>query len=224
MTGKSLITTKVLPKFFITLLISFIGVYIGGHFIPASVAMGIGFIPLFVLILLLFKGIFSGGKNKKGKNLISSYGFRFPMWVVHLFTFMMGIGISPIINMYVDQMGSMMVSAAFLITSLLFGGLFLYTYFTKRDFTFLGGLLFFALLAMILLLIANIFIGAEILYLGLAFVGILIFSGYMLYDISRMKHDSFTEKDVPAAVFDLYLNFINIFLNILRIMSYFTKN
>jgi FtsH-binding integral membrane protein len=45
----------------------------------------------------------------------------------------------------------------------------------------------------------------------------------MLYDISRMKQAAFTEDDVPAAVFDLYLNFINIFLDILRILSFFTS-
>lgn len=221
-TGKSLITTHVLPKFFLTLMISFLGMLLGMMFIPPGVAIAIGFIPLFALIAILIKSFFSRDKLKKDKKMLSSYGLVLPMWVVHLFTFLMGIGVYPLIGMYVNSMGLTMVLVAFGITAALFGGLFLYTYFTKKDFTFLGGMLFFALLALILLSIVNIFIGSEILHLTFAFVGILIFSGYMLYDISRMKKDSFTIKDVPGAVFDLYLNFINIFLDVLRIMNFFS--
>ncbi|GGI13980.1 MULTISPECIES: Bax inhibitor-1/YccA family protein [Gottfriedia] len=219
--GKSLITTHVLPRFFFALLISFIGTGLGGFFIPPGIAMAIGFIPLIVLIALLLKSIFgSGKKRRKG---LSAYGMVLPMWLVYLFTLLMGISIYPVIDYYVDSMGAMMVIVAFGITSALFGGLFLYTYFTKKDFTFLGGILFFSLLALILVSIVGMFIGSDLFYLVLAWVGVVIFSGYILYDVSRMKKDTFTEKDVPAAVFDLYLNFINLFLDILRILNAFKK-
>lgn len=221
-TGKSLITSHVLPRFFVTLLISFLGTLVSNLFIPAGIAAAIGFVPLFVLIILLLKALF-GKKSEKGRKL-TSYGMKLPMWLVHGFSLLLGIGIAPIIGYYVDSMGVTLVILSFAITAALFGGLFLYTYFTKKDFSFLGGMLFFALLAIILLGITNIFIGSSILELGLAFVGVLIFSGYMLYDISRMKKDYFTKEDVPSAVFDLYLNFINIFLDILRIVNYFKGN
>lgn len=218
--GKSLITSHVLPRFFSTLLLSFIGTLVGGMFIPETVALALGLVPILVLLLLLIKSFSAGRKRKKG---LSTYGLRLPMWLVYVFTLLVGISIYPAIDLYVDAMGMALVVAAFGIASALFGGLFIYTYFTKKDFSFLGGMLFFALLTLILLSIANIFIGSSFMDLGLAFAGILIFSGYMLYDISRMKESGFKEADVPAAVFDLYLNFINIFLDILRVLNFFTS-
>jgi len=218
--GKSLITTHVLPRFFGALLLSFLGTLVGGMFIPETVAFALGVVPLLVLILLLIKSISASRKRKKG---LSMYGLRLPMWLVYVFTILFGISIYPLIDLYVDTMGMALVVAAFGVTSALFGGLFVYTYFTKKDFSFMGGLLFFSLLGLILFGIVNIFIGSSFIDLALAFIGVLVFSGYMLYDISRMKQADFTEADVPAAVFDLYLNFINIFLDILRIMNFFTS-
>jgi FtsH-binding integral membrane protein len=122
-----------------------------------------------------------------------------------------------------DSMGSFLVVLSFAITVVLFGSLFAYTYFTKRDFSFLGGILFFSLLALILVGIMAIFIGSNILQFALAWIGVVVFSGYILYDVSRMKKSYFTEADVPAAVFDLFLNFINLFLDILRIINYIKK-
>lgn len=218
--GKSLITTHVLPRVFGALLLSFLGTLLGGMFIPERVAITLGAVPLLVLILLLIKSVSASRKRKKG---LSTYGLRLPMWLVYVFTSLFGISIYPLIDLYVDTMGMALVTAAFGVTSALFGGLFVYTYFTKKDFSFMGGLLFFSLLSLILLGIVNIFIGSSFIDLALAFISVLIFSGYMLYDISRMKQAHFTEADVPAAVFDLYLNFINIFLDILRIMNFFTS-
>ncbi|WP_050183787.1 Bax inhibitor-1/YccA family protein [Domibacillus robiginosus] len=218
--GKSLVTTHVLPRFFSALLLSFLGTLFGGMFIPETAALALGVVPLMILLLLLIKSISAGSKRKKG---LSTYGLRLPMWLVYVFTLLFGISIYPLIDFYVDTMGMALVVAAFGITSALFGGLFIYTYMSRKDFSFLGGLLFFTLLASILLGIANLFIGSDLVDLGLSFVGILVFSGYMLYDISRMKQADFSESDVPAAVFDLYLNFINIFLDILRVMNFFTS-
>lgn len=217
-----LIAEQVLPKFFITLLLTFIAMYLGSLFIPESIALVCAMIPLVVLIVLLFKAIFSSSKKKSRKKL-STYGMKLPMWLVYLFVILMGIGMYPAIKMYVSEIGANLVILAFAATAAIFGGLFLYTYFTKRDFSGIGGFLFGALLALIVLGIGNYFLGSSMLELALAFAGVLVFSGYMLYDVSRMKHESFSKEDVPAAVFDLYLNFINIFLDILRIIHALRK-
>lgn len=219
LTGKDLITQAVLPRFFFALLLSFAGTLFASLFIPPGVAQLIGIVPLIVLIALLVKMLFS--KNKSGK--LTTYGMRLPMWLVYLFVILMGIGMFPALGYYIGSMGMTMVVVAFGITTALFGGLFLYTYFTKRDFTFLGGMLFFALLGIILFGIVGFFVQSDILHLGIAFVTVLVFSGYMLYDISRMKSEHFTREDVPSAVFDLYLNYINLLLSILRILNYFRR-
>jgi modulator of FtsH protease len=218
--SKELIRTKVLPGFFMTLFISFAGTILGSWFIPENIALAIGVIPLIVLVLLLIKSFFATNKRRSG---ISTYGMQFPMVVVHLFSLFIGIGIYPLMNYYMDSMGSFLVVLSFAITVVLFGSLFAYTYFTKRDFSFLGGILFFSLLALILVGIMALFIGSNILQFALAWIGVVVFSGYILYDVSRMKKSYFTEADVPAAVFDLFLNFINLFLDILRIINYIKK-
>lgn len=217
--GKNLIVSDVLPKFFLALVISFLGTLVSAMFIPAGVATMIGIIPLIVLVGLLVKMIFTKSKHKSGR--LTSYGMGLPLWLVYLFTVLMGIGLYPALGMYIDSMGMAMVVVAFGVTAALFGSLFIYTYITKRDFTFMGGILFFALIGIILFSIAGFFIQSDLLHLGIAFVTVLVFSGYMLYDISRMKSDTFRKEDVPSAVFDLYLNFINLFLSILRIMNHF---
>lgn len=217
--GKDLIVTHVLPKFFLALLLSFMGAVVSAMFIPADIARMIGFVPLIILIGLLVKMLFSKNKGK-----LSTYGMHLPMWLVYVFVILMGIGIFPVLAYYIGSMGLQLVGLAFGITVALFGALFLYTYTTKKDFSFLGGMLFFALIGLILFSVIGLFIDSELLYLGLGFAGVLLFSGYMLYDISKMKSEHFTEEDVPSAVFDLYLNFFNLFLSILRIMNYFSDD
>lgn len=216
-TGKDLITTAVLPRFFITLLVTCVGMVLSALFLPPGVSLALGAIPLVVLIGLLLKALFT--KNKGKRKGVTSYGMMFPMWLVYLFTLLMGIGIYPVIAIYIDEMGMALVVASFGITAVLFGSLFVYTYVTRKDYTFLGGMLFFSLIALILVSLVGIIVQSSILNLVIAFAGILIFSGYILYDISRMKSDDFTREDVPSAVFDLYLNFVNIFLHILRIVN-----
>ena len=53
------------------------------------------------------------------------------------------------------------------------------------------------------------------------FTGILICSAYVLHDISHMKQSGFSEEHVPEADVDLFLDFLNIFLDILRLISIF---
>ncbi|MFC3886026.1 Bax inhibitor-1 family protein [Bacillus songklensis] len=211
--SRNLLVERVLPHFFLTLLISFIGMLLGMAFIPAGIAIAVSFVVLIVLIAATIKR----AKDRK----VSNYGVQFSMPFVHTLTFLMGIGIYPAIASYISSMGASLVVLAFGVTTTLFGSLFVYTYFTKRDFTFLGSTLFSALLALILLSIGGLFVQAEFFHLTLAWIGVVIFSGYMLYDVSRMKHATFSEEDVPGAVLDLYLNFINLFLDILRIVNSF---
>ncbi|WP_078410809.1 Bax inhibitor-1/YccA family protein [Priestia abyssalis] len=211
--SRNLLTQRVLPQFFLTLLISFTGMLLGMAFIPFGIAIAVSFVVLIVLIVVTIKR----AKDRK----VSNYGIQISMPFVHMLTFLMGIGIYPAISSYISSMGASLVVLAFGVTTALFGTLFVYTYVTKRDFTFLGSTLFSALLALILLSIGGIFVQAEFFHLTLAWIGVVIFSGYMLYDVSRMKHATFSEADVPGAVLDLFLNFINLFLDILRIVNSF---
>lgn len=211
-----LITHKVLPKFFVALLITFVGMFVGAMFIPASVAV---FMPFVAIILLLFAFFAKGKRSKTKKYDYASSRFTLSIKFVYFIGFILGVGIYPAIVHYASTMGADMVLLGLGITVVLFGGLSIYAYKTKEDFSNMGAFLFFALLALILLSIAGFFIEATLFHMVLAFTGIIIFSGYILYDISCMKRADFTEEDVPMAVLDLLLDFINILLDVLRLIS-----
>lgn len=226
-----LITKKVLPKFFVSLLVLFAGMVVGAFFIPPKIAI---FMPIVAIVLLLI-ALFAKskprkrtnrknqkGKDKKDKFDFSSSRMNVSMTFVYFLAFILGIGMYPAIAYYVVDMGVQMVLVGVGITTVIFGSLATYAFFTKRDFSSWGAFLFVALLALILLSIIGLFfIEVEMFYLVLSFMGILVFSGYILYDISVMKQMDFTEEDVPLAVLNLLLDFINMVLDILRIMSIF---
>lgn len=211
-TSKNLIIQSVFPKFVGSLFIAFIGMMIGFAFIPASVAV---FMP-FVVVVLLIISFFV--KLRKRKNGYSSY---LSLKTVYFFVLLMGIGIYPSIAFYISDIGAAYVLLAFAITTIVFTLLAVYAYITKQDFSGLGGFLFVALISLILLNVAGIWIQTDIFHIGLSLAGILIFSAYVLHDISRMKHSGFSEENVPEAVLDLFLDFLNIFLDILRLISIF---
>lgn len=216
MRSTNLLTTQVLPKLSLVLLVSFISTIVGMLFIPPVLSLVLGVVALIMLIFYTFN------KGKKGE--ITNYGIVLSMKFVYLMSILLGVTISPAITFYLSSIGGFWVAAGIGITTLLFGSLTIYAYKSKRDFSFLGVFLFYALIALIIVSIIAIFIGSSFLHFVLAWVGILIFSGYMLYDVSRIKDKYFTEKDVPAAVLDLYLNFINLLLDVLRIIWYFVSN
>lgn len=98
-----------------------------------------------------------------------------------------------------------------------FTGLSVYALTTKRDFSALGGFLGMGLFVVIGASVLNLFLGASVLSLAIASVTILLFGGFVLYDTQRMLRED-DLAPVPAAL-HLYLNFLNLFLALLRILS-----
>lgn len=203
------ITKQVLSKFTQTMILSFIGMLLGYFFIPQALSFACSILAIVILVVAMGVQWFSD------KNIIN-------MPVVHLITFLLGVSISVSIKFYISTIGATLILAAFGVTALLFAGLALYACKSKKDFSFLGGFLFIALFALIVLGIVNIFVQSSLMGLGLAFVGVLIFSGYVLYDVSSLKRIS--EEEIPMVVLGLYLDFINMFLEILKIISYFVSD
>ncbi|PLS19129.1 hypothetical protein CVD28_01605 [Bacillus sp. M6-12] len=213
-----LITKKVMPKFFLSLLITFAGMVIGAMFIPPAIAI---FMPIFAIVLLIFAFFAKGKRSKTKKYDYASSRMTLGMPFVYFLAFILGIGMYPAIAHYLSDIGATYVLLGLGVTTVIFGGLALYAYKTKEDFSNMGAFLFVSLLALILLSIAGFFIQATLFHIVLSIAGVVIFSGYILYDISCMKRADFTEEDVPMAVLDLLLDFINIFLDVLRLISIF---
>jgi hypothetical protein len=109
---------------------------------------------------------------------------------------------------------------AFATTTVVFTGIAIYASKSKRNFSFLGGFLLAALLALVAISIFNIFWPLSTTgMLAYSFIGVMVFSGYVLFDFSRMKHYGVSAEDVPLMALSLYLDFINLFISILRIFG-----
>lgn len=106
---------------------------------------------------------------------------------------------------------------AFLLATVMFGGLTGYVAISKKDFSYLGGALSMGLFVIIGAAILNIFLGSNVLGLAIASVGLLLFGGYVLYDTSRILRSQ--ERDAVGGAMQLYLDFLNIFLYLLRILG-----
>ncbi len=115
------------------------------------------------------------------------------------------------------------IFTTFLVTSAMFGALAAFGYFTGTDLTKLGPILFMALIGLILASIVNVFVGAEILYWITTYAGVIIFSGLTAYDMQKLKRigegGASGDRQAIRGALALYLDFINLFLFLLRIFG-----
>ncbi|MDQ6596013.1 MULTISPECIES: Bax inhibitor-1/YccA family protein [Bacillus] len=194
---------SVLRTFALSLAFAFIGT-MAGVFVPTSL-----FLPLSILeLVMLFAAFFF--RRKKA----ISYSF------LYIFTFISGITLYPIVAHYMATTGANTVIMAFATTTVVFTGIAIYASKSKRNFSFLGGFLLAALLALVAISIFNIFWPLSTTgMLAYSFIGVMVFSGYVLFDFSRMKHYGVSAEDVPLMALSLYLDFINLFISILRIFG-----
>jgi uncharacterized protein len=118
------------------------------------------------------------------------------------------------------------IASTFFITASTFGVMSLYGYTTKRDLTKMGSLLFMALIGLILASLVNFFLQSTALYWIITYAGVLIFVGLIAWDTQKIKRLSTQATDETSArriailgSLMLYLDFINLFLFMLRIFG-----
>ena len=119
------------------------------------------------------------------------------------------------------------LATTFLITGGMFAVMSIYGWTTGKDLTKFGSLLFMLLIGLILASIINIFLGSTMLYWIATYVGIFIFTGLIAYDTQKLKNmgayvQEGTEEHRKGAIMgalSLYLDFINLFLMLLRIFG-----
>jgi hypothetical protein len=147
-----------------------------------------------------------------------------PVMAISAFLFyaaLNGLTLSMIFLIYTAES----IGLTFFITAATFGAMCIYGATTKRDLTSMGNLLFMALFGLILASVVNIFWHSTGLYWVVTYAGILIFVGLTAYDAQKIKRMHAagmegTEEDRKAAVLGalaLYLDFINLFLLLLRL-------
>jgi FtsH-binding integral membrane protein len=138
------------------------------------------------------------------------------------FAAIMGVSLSSIFLVYTDAS----IAKVFFITAATFGAMSLYGYTTKRDLTNMGSFLMMGLIGLIIASIVNIFMQSSMLEFAISAVGVLIFVGLTAYDTQKIK-EGYSESygaDVLAkgaimGALSLYLDFINLFLMLLRLFG-----
>ena len=154
-----------------------------------------------------------------GINKMSAAKAQTVFWV---FAALMGISLSSIFLMYTG--GS--IARVFFITSGTFGAMSIYGYTTKRDLTKLGSFLMMGLIGIIIASLVNLFLKSPQMYYIISILGVLIFVGLTAYDTQKIKNmyvstdtgELMGKKAVMGAL-TLYLDFINLFIMLLRLFG-----
>ncbi len=170
-----------------------------------------------IIMVLVFFGAFfaaSSARSIRGLNVAALFGY----------TFITGLFVAP--SVFIAQMlassgatiDASPVRDAFLLTGAAFTGLTAYCFITKKDFSFLGAALNTGIWVIIGASLLAMFMGSSALSLAVASVSVLLFSGYILFDTSRILRANENDDAVGAAL-RLFLDVVNLFLALLRILS-----
>jgi len=183
-------------------------------FVASLISMMVGIPPINIWIQL-FVGI--GLLLLTMVTSESALGLLF----IFLFTGFEGFTLGPVFDQIMSHYsnGGSLIVSAFGLTTAVFAALSTYVTVTKKDFEFLGGILFVSLIGIIIGSILAIVFGWSFAQLLISFISLLVFSGYVLYDTSRIIHGG--ETNYIRATIALYLDFLNIFLDLLHILLSF---
>ena len=154
-----------------------------------------------------------------GINKMSASKAQTTFWV---FAALMGLSLSSILLIYTG----MSVTRVFFICSATFGAMSIYGYTTKRDLTKLGSFLMMGLIGIIIASLVNIFLKSSMMYFVISIIGVLVFVGLTAYDTQKIKNmylasdsgELMGKKAVMGAL-TLYLDFINLFIMLLRLFG-----
>lgn len=134
------------------------------------------------------------------------------------FAGLMGVSMSAFFAVFT----SMSILMAFMATTVLFGTMSFYGYFTKQSLESMGQFMFIGLIAIIIASVINIFIGSSTATMVISALAIVIFLGLTAYDTQRLRemvsYETNPSLEVMGAL-SLYMNFINIFLNLLQLFG-----
>ncbi len=179
--------------------------------VAAGVAMATGAQPVHWLLMLV---VFIGGP------FVISY-LRDSVWALPLtfaFTAFMGYVLGPILSLYLSlPNGPQIVMGAFGTTAVAFGGLSAYAITSRKDFSYMSGFLMVGLLVVLAAIIANIFLQIPALSLTISSAAVLLMSGLILFDTSRMIHGG--ETNYVVMTVSLFANIYVMFVHLLNLFS-----
>jgi FtsH-binding integral membrane protein len=136
------------------------------------------------------------------------------------FTFVAGVFLGPILQVALHlKNGAQLIGMAAGGTGIIFFSLATIATVTKKDFSFMGKFLFIGLILLIVASLANMFFQIPALSLTISSIAVLIFSAYILFDVSRVVNGG--ETNYVMATLGLYMNIYNLFINLLQLLMAF---
>lgn len=167
------------------------------------------FAPLIFVLVLSF-----------GINRMSAGTAQIVFWA---YSATMGLSLATIFAMYTGES----IARAFFITAALFGAMSLYGYTTKRDLSGMGSFLMMGLIGVVIASLVNIFLKSTGMQFAISLLSVIIFTGLTAYDTQRIKdvyysvvgHGEAMSKAAIMGALSLYLDFINLFMQMLRFVG-----
>jgi len=137
------------------------------------------------------------------------------------FTFVAGVFLGPILQVALHlKNGAQLIAMAAGGTGLIFFSLATIATVTKKDFSFMGKFLFIGLILLIVASLANLFFQIPAMSLTISAIAVLIFSAYILFDVSRIVHGG--ETNYVMATLGIYMSIYNLFINLLSLLMAFS--
>lgn len=142
-----------------------------------------------------------------------------------LYAALNGVTLSAILLLYTGTS----VAATFFVTAGMFGAMATYGFVTKKDLSSWGSFLFMGLIGIIIASVVNIFLGSSMMSWVISGIGVVVFTGLTAYDVQKIMHigaggimsqgESAIRKGAILGALALYLDFINLFLMLLRFLG-----
>jgi len=139
-----------------------------------------------------------------------------------IYAALLGVSLSTIFVVYATES----ITQVFFITAATFGAMSLWGYTSSRDLTGWGSFLFMGLIGIIIAMVVNLFLGSSALDFAISVIGVLVFTGLTAYDTQKIKEMYYVADDGTVAgrkaimgALSLYLDFINLFLMLLRLFG-----
>jgi modulator of FtsH protease len=180
--------------------------------VMAMVSMAINVPPMAYMISLIASMVLGIFVLPKAANSSAGIG------VIFLITGLLGFGLGSILDVYMAMSnGPKVVATALGGTGIIFLGLSGYALTSKKDFSFLGGFLFAGMMVVLLAIIASLFIQMPALSLTISAAVIMLMSGFILFDTSRIINGG--ETNYIMATYGIFLSIFNIFISLLNILG-----
>ncbi|HNV71387.1 MAG TPA: Bax inhibitor-1 family protein [Candidatus Ozemobacteraceae bacterium] len=197
--------TRVLPYFGAGLLITALGGHLSlrlfAQIFSMPLLLGLSVLNLIMYFVLMWQR-FTPGLN---------------VTLYYLYTFINGLLLGPLLMAARISGGNILIVQALGITALAFFAITAWVRFTGKDFSGLRPFLVTGLMVVIGAMIVNMFVGGSGLYLGISILSAFLFMGFIAYDMSNIML-KYREEEFILATIQLYLDFLNLFIAVLRIL------